>query len=184
VTSDQGSTGPADETAPLPVGEQARQQNATPTPTNPTPTSPRPTSPPPSSPPPGYEPGGPKHAGSQSSGSDSEAAATGSEADRIRAEIEATRADLGETVDALSAKLDVKGRVDEKRAEVTETVKEKANEGVVAAKQTVAKVQDAATDDQGKPTLPAMGAAAGAGFLLVLLILLRRRRRKRRNRLD
>src|SRR5947208_1780576 len=51
VTSDQGSTGPADETAPLPMGEEARQENPS--------TSPRPTSPPPSSPPPGYEPGGP-----------------------------------------------------------------------------------------------------------------------------
>ena len=106
----------------------------------------------------------------------------GEDSHAIREQIEQTRERMGDTVDALSAKLDVKSRVEEKRAEVTETVKEKANEGVVAAKQTVAKVQDAATDEQGKPTPPAVGAAAGAGFLFVLILILRRRRKKRRAR--
>jgi MYXO-CTERM domain-containing protein len=166
VTSDPGSTPPADETAPLPTGAERSKPR-------PRPKARRPASPPPSGPPP-----------TATSGPSEDAAASGSEAERLRAEIEATRAQLGDTVDALSAKLDVKGRVDEKRAEVTDTVKAKIDEGVATAKQGVGRVQEVATDDQGKPTTPAVGAAAGAGALLLLLLLLRRRRRKRRNTLD
>lgn len=101
-----------------------------------------------------------------------------SEADRLRAEIAETRAELGETVDALSAKLDVKSRLDEKKVEATETVKAKLNEGVATAKQQAARVGEAATDSDGKPTQPAIGAAIGAG--VVFLLVVRRRRRKRR----
>ncbi len=101
-----------------------------------------------------------------------------SEADRIRAEILETRAELSRTVEQLGAKLDVKARVADKQAEVTETVKAKVDEGVTTAKQGAAKLQEAATDEQGKPT-PQAYAAAGGVFLLLVLLLRRRRRRRR-----
>jgi hypothetical protein len=170
VTSPNEPTRPGDETNPMPA---VPSTGASRVPTSPPPTSPPPTSPPPSSPPPASAPNDPDAA-----------VVSGSEADRIRAEIEETRAELGETVDALSAKLDVKGRLDDKKAEVTEVAKAKVNEGVVTAKQTAARVQEVATDDQGKPTPPAIGAAAGVGALFFLILLIRRRRRKRRQLLD
>jgi MYXO-CTERM domain-containing protein len=101
-----------------------------------------------------------------------------SEADRIRAEIVETRAELSDTVEQLGAKLDVKARVADKQAEVTETVKAKVDEGVTTAKQSAAKLQEAATDEQGNPT-PQAFAAAGGVFLLLVLLLRRRRRRRR-----
>jgi hypothetical protein len=103
----------------------------------------------------------------------------GSEADRLRAEIVETRAELSDTVEQLGAKLDVKGRVADKQAEVTENVRAKVDEGVTVAKQSAAKLQEAATDEEGKPT-PQAYAAAGGVFLLLLLLLRRRRRRRRR----
>ena len=66
----------------------------------------------------------------------------------IEADIEATRANLGETVDALSRKLDVKSRVRAKAAETTDRVRRE----------------------------PAVPAAVGAGLLLVVALLVWRRR--------
>jgi hypothetical protein len=186
VTSETGPTLPSDDTNPLPTGAEppkettrrqkkpspgprATRQPTSPPPSSPPPSSPPPTSPPPTSPPPSSPPPGPE------AGADEV-----SEADRVRAEIAQTRAELGETVEALSAKLDVKARMDEKKVEVTENVKAKVEEGVAVAKQQAAQLQAAATDEQGKPKPPAVGAAAGVGAGLVLLLLVRRRRRKRR----
>lgn len=166
MTSETGPAAPGDETNPMATTDAAQVTGGAP---SPPPSSPPPTSPPPTSPPPANAP------------SDAPASlAEGSEADRIRAEIAATREELGDTVDALSAKLDVKGRVEDKKDEVTELVKAKMNEGVETAKHTAARVQEVATDDQGKPTPPAIGAAAGAGAFVFLLLLLRRRRKRKR----
>lgn len=82
--------------------------------------------------------------------------------EELQTEIEKTRQSLGETVDALSAKTDVKARVGAK---------------VDEAKR---RVQDAATDDQGdlKPAVPA-GAAAMALVAVGIVALLVWRKRRR-----
>lgn len=101
--------------------------------------------------------------------------------EEIEAELEQTRHDLGETVDALSAKLDVKSRAKEQ----VSVTKQRAGEQVQAAReratQVVAQGKDAVTDEQGsvKPVVP---AAAGGVALLVLtglgIVLVRRYRRR------
>lgn len=81
--------------------------------------------------------------------------------EELQAEIEKTRQALGETVDALSAKTDLKARVGAKVDEVR------------------GRVHDAATDDQGdlKPVVPAGAAAVAllAGGIVVLLVWRKRR---------
>ena len=67
------------------------------------------------------------------------------EADRIRSEIDETRVDLADTVDALSAKLDVKAqakaKADDVKATVTDTVaKAKPYRSQILAAATVAVV--------------------------------------------
>ena len=72
----------------------------------------------------------------------------GEDPDRIRQEIEQTRAEMSETVDALEYKTDVKSRTKEKVVGATQSVREK----VVGAKDSVAgtagSVGDAAPDRQ------------------------------------
>ena len=77
----------------------------------------------------------------------------------IEADIAATREDLAETVDALSAKLDVKTRAQHK------------------AEDTKEQVRDLATDPAGRPT-PLLGAAGGVAVGIVILLVLRARRRR------
>jgi len=77
----------------------------------------------------------------------------------IEADIEATRADLGDTVDALSRKLDVKSRVSAKAADTTSRVR--------------AKAADTTNRVRREPAVPA-GVLAGA-LLVVALVLWRRR---------
>jgi len=94
---------------------------------------------------------------------------TNSEADRVIADIEATRAELGETVDALAGKLDVKAqardRVDDAREQVTRAI---------------ANAREAATDERGNPTTAAKGAAGAAAAVLVGLLAVSAVRRRRR----
>ena len=77
----------------------------------------------------------------------------------IEADIEATRADLGDTVVALSRKLDVKSRVSAKAADTTSRVR--------------AKAADTTNRVRREPAVPA-GVLAGA-LLVVALVLWRRR---------
>jgi len=71
----------------------------------------------------------------------------------IRADIERTREDLAETVDALHAKLDVKTR----------------------AKDKVTAVRDSATTDTGKPRPEVIGGTVAALLLVAGLVWWRRR---------
>ena len=71
----------------------------------------------------------------------------------IRADIERTRENLAETVDALHAKLDMKTR----------------------AKDKVAQVKDSATTDTGKPRPEVLGATVAALLLVAGLVWWRRR---------
>jgi uncharacterized protein (DUF1800 family) len=117
--------------------------------------------------------------------------------DELQADIEATRAELGETVEALSAKADVPGRAKQKVADTQATITEKATHAkdAVAEKATHAKdavvdkthaaqsaTRDALTDDTGslKPAVkrgvPVAALAAAAGLVLIGIIVWRRRR--------
>ena len=81
--------------------------------------------------------------------------------DQIEADIARTREELAQTVDELTARLDVKTRV---------------QEGV---QERVQELRDRATDDQGRPTPATMaigGAAVAAVVAIVALSIWRRRR--------
>jgi hypothetical protein len=80
--------------------------------------------------------------------------------DDIQTDIEQTRKDLGETVEALSAKMDVKQRTKDKAAETKESIVGKAHA-----------VQQATIDDgRAKVTVPVAAiAVVGVGALVWLL---------------
>ncbi|OAN38962.1 DUF3618 domain-containing protein [Mycolicibacterium iranicum] len=80
--------------------------------------------------------------------------------DALKADIEQTRVDLGETVGALSDKLDVKSRAKDAIADVKDTVAQRGHDVVDSAKQ--------------RPALPA--ALLVAALLGVALVIWRRRR--------
>jgi len=88
-------------------------------------------------------------------------------ADELQADIEQTRADLGETVDALTQKLDVKARAKGKASEIRQGA------GDVAAR-----AKDSVTDDTGKPTPIASAGSAVAAAAVVLLVFVFWRRRR------
>ena len=86
------------------------------------------------------------------------------EIDDLQTDIEQTRKELGETVEALSAKMDVKQRTKDKAAETKEAVLEKAHT-----------VQHATIDNgRAKVTVPV--AAAVVVGVAALVWFLRRRR--------
>jgi cobalamin biosynthesis Mg chelatase CobN len=78
---------------------------------------------------------------------------TSSDPDAIRADIERTREDLAETVDALHAKLDVKAQ----------------------ARAKVADIKTSVTTDSGKPSPALLVGALGVTALVVGLVWWRRR---------
>jgi ElaB/YqjD/DUF883 family membrane-anchored ribosome-binding protein len=99
----------------------------------------------------------------------------------IQADIEKTRHELGNTVEALAAKADVKGQAQRKAGEVKARLTDKAvqTRGVVAEKASAVQTatQAALTDDTGavKPTVP-VAALVTAGLLIVGVLVWRRRR--------
>jgi Protein of unknown function (DUF3618) len=115
---------------------------------------------------------------------------TASTPDEIRDEIEQTRAELGDTVDALTAKLDVKTQVKDRVAGAKSSVTDAVTDAASKAKQaTPAPVQNVL--GQAGATLNQASAkasplveqarpygkqiAAGVAAVLVLLFALRRR---------
>lgn len=80
--------------------------------------------------------------------------------DDIEADIERTREELGETVGALSAKLDVKGRAKQQAVETRERLAAKSKE-----------TKDLVRD---KPAVPAIAALA---LMTIGVVVWRRRRR-------
>lgn len=89
--------------------------------------------------------------------------------DDLQADIAETRAALGDTVNSLTAKLDVKGRATQAAADTKDRIVEKAVEttGVIA---------DRATDDRGR-IKPAVPVGAIAVIALVVGVVIWRRRR-------
>ena len=102
----------------------------------------------------------------------------GPTADELQADIERTREQLGNTVDALSEKLDVKAQTRHK----VENLKQGGGAKVSAVRarggQAAAKAKNAATDRQGKPKTGLLaGAALAAALLAVVAAVVWRRRR-------
>ena len=98
----------------------------------------------------------------------------------LQADIERTREELAQTVDQLTAKLDVKTRVRDRAVES----KDRAAAQVQSMRERAA---DLATDDDGKPTPVTISIGGGviAGLAAVVLVLMWRRsshggRRRRR----
>jgi hypothetical protein len=85
----------------------------------------------------------------------------------LRDQIEETRAELGETVEALSAKADVKGQVKEKVEERKEQLRDQQA-------QAEAKLGELGKQAKGNPV--PLAAAAGAAILLLLVVRRLRRR--------
>lgn len=84
----------------------------------------------------------------------------------LQADIERTRADLADTVDQLTAKLDVKTRLRNRVADTKDNASTQLHN-----------LQDRATDDDGRPTPATLGIGGGvlAAVVAVLLIALWRR---------
>lgn len=92
-------------------------------------------------------------------------------ADELEADIERTREELGETIDALSQKFDVKSRASDKMHDGKERVNERVRASRVRANLILAQVKEGATNEQGK-TKPAVSvgvglAAAGVAAVIV-----------------
>jgi ElaB/YqjD/DUF883 family membrane-anchored ribosome-binding protein len=114
-----------------------------------------------------------------STGSDGERTAAGSDAepDQIREEIEATRQEMGDTVEELAEKTDVKAQAKRKAQETKASVMDKADElrskATLASPATATSAVSQATDKARQNPVPA--AAAGAFLLGVVVGRLRRR---------
>jgi MYXO-CTERM domain-containing protein len=95
----------------------------------------------------------------------------------IKADIEATRDELGHTVEALSAKLDVKAQAKHKVDDTRILIADRAEAVRSKGSELGSRVVDVATDDQGS-VRPVVPAAALAAVALVVGILVWRRRRR------
>ena len=102
----------------------------------------------------------------------------------IKADIEKTRAELAETVDSLTAKLDVKAQakhrvqeVEQRAAQGYEQAKAKAPEPV---RQVIGTVEQAARPLAAKAAQDKRRSATIAGGVVLVLIVVRRMRRRRR----
>jgi hypothetical protein len=91
--------------------------------------------------------------------------------DDIQADIEATRGELGDTVEALSAKLDVKQRVTQKVDDTKEVIAEKVETVRSKGSDVGSHVVDAATDDGGavRPVVPIAAFALIAAIVGVVI---------------
>jgi ElaB/YqjD/DUF883 family membrane-anchored ribosome-binding protein len=98
--------------------------------------------------------------------------------EELQAEIEQTREQLGETVDALTAKLDVKSRAKDRLNQTKQQAGAKLDAGRTRAVELTSSARSAATDEQGKPTPPVLvGVAVAASAIVALTVLAWRRRR-------
>jgi hypothetical protein len=88
----------------------------------------------------------------------------------LQADIERTRAELGDTVNALTAKLDLKGRATHAAADTKDRIVERSMEATGT-------VVDKATDDRGriKPAFPLAALAVFAAVVAGAVVWRRRR---------
>lgn len=97
--------------------------------------------------------------------------------EELVADIEQTRAQLGETVDALAHKLDVKAQARAHADATKQRLQQQVTSLQSMGRRAGGKAKDAATDDNGHvaPRFPL--AAASAIVLLLAVVLIRRRQR-------
>ena len=102
--------------------------------------------------------------------------------DDIQADIDKTRHELGQTVEALTGKADVKGRAKQKVSESKDRLSEKAiqTRDIVTQKAVAAQsaTRDALTDDSGavKSSMPQAAATITAAAVVIVGVLVWRRR--------
>ena len=112
-----------------------------------------------------------------------EAAATATpDPERIEAEIEQTRDELGETVGALADKTDVKKQAKQKAQETKDAASERASEAAQSAKQAFEGIPDQAGEAKTRAVAAArenpVPAAIGAGVALAVVVMIVRRARR------
>lgn len=99
-------------------------------------------------------------------------------ADELQADIERTREQLGNTVDALSEKLDVKAQTRHKMENLKRGGAAKVDAVRARGGEAATRAKNAATDGQGKPRNGLLvGAALAAALLAVVALVVWRRRR-------
>lgn len=96
--------------------------------------------------------------------------------DDIQADIEATRSELGDTVEALSAKLDVKEQAKQKVEDTKDLIAHKAETVLSKGSDVGSHVANAATDAEGsvRPVVPVAAVALIA--VIVGFVVWKRRR--------
>lgn len=99
-------------------------------------------------------------------------------ADEIAADIEQTREHLGATVDALTNKLDVKSRAQDKVADARDRAATQVDAVKAQGARLVVQARDAATEDDGstKPVVPIAAGLLGAGMAVLAITAWRRAR--------
>jgi septal ring factor EnvC (AmiA/AmiB activator) len=128
-------------------------------------------------------------AGAREDGTASDAPRPSDDPQVLREEIERTREQLGETIEALAAKADVKAQAQQKLSQLTARLKTAAGQAKQRAAATSASISKATpepvqraastaavTARRHRGPLAAAAGAAGAAVLALLLILRRRRR--------
>jgi hypothetical protein len=114
-------------------------------------------------------------AGGGQRGTAADPAASGDPA-AIRADIERTRAELGDTVEALAAKTDVKARAQD----AAHAAKERVQDGVAETAHAVADEARQVRQVIARRPGPAVAVAGLAAAVTALLVMLRQRSRRRR----
>ena len=96
----------------------------------------------------------------------------------LQADIEQTREQLGATVEALTAKLDVKSRTKARLNTTKEQAAVKVGQGRAKAVDLTHSARHAATTDDGTPTTPVLaGVGVAAAALVLVTVLIWRKRR-------
>ncbi len=98
-------------------------------------------------------------------------------AEEIESDIARTRENLGNTVDELTQKFDVKAQAQNKAYDIKERAGEQVHTAQVRGGEALTRAKTTLTDDQGKvkPAIPAVGAAVLVAAVLALVMWRRRR---------
>lgn len=92
--------------------------------------------------------------------------------EEIQAEIEQTRRELGDSVEALTAKLDVKTRAREKVDASRQQAADQLQSARRSVSGTAARGKDAVTDERGRlrPAVPATAGVIAVGVVVAVLV--------------
>jgi hypothetical protein len=98
----------------------------------------------------------------------------------LQEDIERTRQDLAETIDELTARLDVKSRARDSLVEAKERARDRIVEAKAQTSHRIHQLRDRAIDVDGRPRPPVVAAAAALLAAVVTAAVLGRHRRSRR----